>query len=368
MIRLFSLKALLIFKLSVRLLQFRLNVVDGIFKIFNCTFLIVDDPVGEIKPAYLLLGTTLFLQNLLSKFQGQQSVLYYYAATMTAFIFYAALNSLGQWKKHERLVAMIIISLFIFSACYIPEWNKRAFLNNTPMSNARHAILSKIDAAAPVAASVNLLPCLATRKELFVAGRTYNTFTHLTERLADNVMFAVIDFSMPLGNTHAIKELVLNKDWSVDTAVEDMVLLKRILGGAHPLIETLPSSRGHSSAPINILSNPVITLETLDIPELLPHGTTLLPITYGWDIHEDLPEEGRVSVSLFKGNQQILGKARLIAYGLPLKKGERIKETYNTLVPPLSPGTYTVSIDMIVNSLGNKYYWSGPVKRMVLVR
>lgn len=318
-----------------------------------------------LSPHVLFLGLPLFLQNLLSTSAGQQSIFFYYASTLAVFVFLSSIHSLSRIKKEnrERLLIIVIGSLFIFNLCYIQEWKKRlpSKGNNTSLY---HQSLSKIPPDAGVVSSMCFLPMLSQRKDLYPLGRNIVPFTRKKEHLPGSINHLLMRLPIPAGQSRSIRDLALSPGWSVDTATDDIVLLKKNMPNRNPLVQ-LGALSVKNTKPL-LLLDPFIELISLDLPTKIHPGTTTLSITTHWRALHDLSSGSKISFILRQGKERLWENSHPIAYGFPMERTEEATETFNFTIPPLPTGEYTLSIWLVKdNTLDWK--WSNTITRTLKV-
>ncbi len=318
------------------------------------TFLFLGDLFGPLiipsllSPHVLFLSLPLFLQNLLSTAAGQKSIFYYYASTLSVFIFLAAVMSLSRIKKEgrDRVLIIIITSLFIFNLCYIHEWTRRLPLKQ---ENAAlyHQAIARIPSDAKVLASLRFLPMLSQRKDLYPLGRTEVSYTRQKERLPETLDHILIHLPIRADQNAAFRKLALSNGWNVDTAIDDIVLLKKDGLDRKPLVDIQrPSSFSPAIAPVLVL-DPFIELTSLDIPTQINPTDPAVSITCQWRALKSLLAGGKISFAIYKNEDVLWQRTHPIAYGLPVRKHETALETFTFTLPELSSGDYTVHVWLV---------------------
>ncbi|MBF0522293.1 MAG: DUF2079 domain-containing protein [Candidatus Omnitrophica bacterium] len=319
-----------------------------------------------LNPQILFLGLPLFFQNLLSNFFGQQSIFFYYASSMAVFVFLAAIQSLSilEPKQRRRLSFLMIIAVLFFSFCYIREWNKRIPWQDKELYIRRRQLLAKIPPQAGVLSSYNFLPFLSQRKDLYLFGRTFVLFTRQNQNVPDSVNYALIDFSTEIIDKFAVKELLLNKHWTVEAAIENVVLLRKNFYRGNPLIEGIQEHSRESFARSVFPDNPLLELKSFDFPAVISSKTTVFPVNYYWKALQDLPQAGKVIMTISQKGKSVWNKTRRILYSLPFKKDEEIKDCFYYVLPHFPKGQYDVEIYI----WDSAYQWTGPFIKKLEVR
>jgi hypothetical protein len=340
-------------------------VAHKLFTMNNLIFLAgVFGPVGVIAlltPLVLLTALPLFLQHLLSAFPGQQSLDYYYASTLAVFVFIAAVHSFARIEQQQRnrLLILIMSALFIFDLIHLTPLSRFLPSRNRD-ARLRHELLSRIPKDAGVIASYSFLPFLSQRKDLFVAGRKIISFTRESQRIPDSVRFALVDFSDFTQDKMAIYRLIQDPQWSMDTLIDDVALLKKTVSSEEKtiLIQKKPFIIQRTS----LRRTPFLLLEAIDIPSVISRGTSDLPVIFYWKTLERIPGARTVTLRIFQEGKQVFFKMLPISNGLPFRKDRYIKNLYNYSIPPLNPGNYEIEISF------NAIFPSEPVRRTLTVK
>ncbi|MBF0123538.1 MAG: DUF2079 domain-containing protein [Candidatus Omnitrophica bacterium] len=327
-----------------------------------------------MNPWVLLLGLPLFLQNLLSSFYGQQSVNYYYSCALVVFIFLAAIKTLAilQTTQQKRLLILIILSIFIFDLTTINEWKRRIPKPKPTLIRLKtHSILSLIPKDAGVISSFKYLPWLSQRKDLYLLSRARVSFTREKEQIPDSVEYILFDLASPRNDDIATKNLLRNKKWSVLAVSGDVILLKKNIPQGKPLIQVLPQAKIPESKRLSLTLSSLITLEGIDIPEVISSSSQLLPVTYYWEVLKKQKGTAIVRMVIKQLNKRIWVNDRDVAYSFPLNKGEHITDRAYYSIPPLAAGTYEIRIfitQRIRMLLKNEQYQSDAYIQKITVR
>jgi len=301
-----------------------------------------------LAPQVLFLATPLFLQDLLSSFAGQQSIDFFYSSTLTVFIFMASIESVNRFPGYAKayLLSLMIVFLLIFDAGFIPQWQARV----VPYKESQEAalyFLSKIPPDAKILSSYKFLYLLSQRKDLHILLRKHNVFTFQLIVIPQDVNYMAADFTSRVDHKEAVKDLVSGGLWKVQSAADDVVILKKNMSRGELLLETSyrPLSSNKPLRP-SITGGDAVRLEDLRIPRSLKAGQRIMPVVFYWNALKT--DSNRrplfVSLSISQSNRRIYVKDRRPLYGMPLDKGEYSKEVYYYLIPPLSPGNYQVAV------------------------
>ncbi len=318
------------------------------------TFLFLGDLFGPLiipsllSPHVLLLGLPLFLQNLLSTAPGQKSIFYYYASALSVFIFLATVVSLSRIKKdgRQRLLIIVITSLFIFNLCYIREWARRLPLKQ---ENAAlyHQAIARIPPEADILANFRFLPMLSQRRGVYPLGREIVSYTRQKEHLPETLDHILIQLPIRADQNISLRKIILKGNWAVDTAIDDIVLLKKNIPNGKPLVQILkdPSNTG-AITPI-LLLEPFLELTSLDLPARISSEARTLSITCKWHTQNGLQAGGRIAFAIYNNETVLWQNVHPVVYGLPLNKNETARETFTFTLPELSSGNYKVHVWLV---------------------
>ncbi|MBF0490857.1 MAG: DUF2079 domain-containing protein [Candidatus Omnitrophica bacterium] len=299
----------------------------------------------------LLLGLPLFLQNLLSNYTPQQSIGFYYASTLSVFIFLASICSLEHLLKKRRssLVIFILVAVFIFDAAYFPYWFRKIPWQAKVTKNISRDILSRISSEAGVLTSYSFLPFLSQRKDVYVVGRTQSVFTKQPVHVPESVTYVAINFSDMFIDAQAVKDLVSSEAWSVETAADQVVLLRKKRKREESLlrIQSVVFPFSATMMPINLQDSFVrlIGLEAGRIIQTSWHQK-ILPVKYFWEIKADPAVQYLLTLVIVQDNKPIWQNTRRICYALPLNKGEFIQERVFYPIPSSISGQFHMTVHL----------------------
>ena len=336
-------------------------VLQLLFNSHNLEFLsqLFGPMVGTalLAPQILFIATPLFLQNLLSKFPGQQDINYFYASTMAVFIFMATIDFLGRIKVKvkEYFIFFLIGLIFLFDLSYLPRWCQRIEPFGEKQAVSQY-FLSQIPPDAKVICSYQFLYMLAQRKDLYVLFLKEGKFTHLKETIPDTVDYMAVDFNSRLDNRDIAEQALVQGQWTVQAAADDVVLLRKNGVRGKMLIEqgkTLLSGAKPLQRPMMV--GDTLKMEGLDVPNSLKFGQRIMRIVFYWEALQDdnntsLP---KIFLNIIQGNRTFYIKAKAPFYRLPFEKGKHYKEVYYYLIPQLSPGPYMVIISSMPSTKQN---------------
>jgi len=310
-----------------------------------------------LAPQVLFIAVPLFLQNLLSKFPGQQDINYFYASTMAVFIFMATIDFLGRIKVKikEYFIFFLIGLLFLFDLSYFHRWCQRIEPFEEKQAVSQY-FLSQIPPDAKVICSYQFLYMLAQRKDLYVLFVKEGKFSHQKVTVPDTVDYMAVDFQNRLDNRDIAERALLQGQWTVQAAADDVVLLRKNGVRGKMLIEKGKAVlSGAKPLPRPMTVGDALKMEGLDVPISLKFGQRIMRIVFYWEALKDnlnysLP---KIYLNIIQGNRTFFIKGKDPFYMLPVKKGEHYKEVYYYLIPQLSPGQYLVIISSMPSTKKN---------------
>ncbi len=302
-------------------------------------------PWAVLSPHVLFLGLPLFLQDLLASFDGQKSIYYFHAATLTVFIFLATIRSLARFPKTygNILLALTVAAAFVYSGWYLPQWNKKIPWENKLSHTARYEVLSKIPSGEGVMANYTFFYPLSQRKDLYIFSRQDTAFSHQSQHIPDTVRYAALDFTTSFDDKAYVKKVLLNPSWRAVTAMDEMVLLEKDGLSKLRLLESQGVPFNEAQQPLLTL-NPFLELNQAHISSSVPSKARILSTIYYWHALQNLPPRFKVELKIIKDGKVFYSKTRNIAYGMFLNQGEYIKDMFNYLLPEIPAGTYQIEI------------------------
>ena len=306
-----------------------------------------------LSPQILFLALPLFLQDLLSQFPGQHSMDYFYASTLTVFIFMATVDFLGRINAKYRVIflGVIVVLLSLFDIWFIPQWCSRMPSYDEKQA-AQHYLLSKIPPNAKVFSTYNFLYFLTQRKDLYVFDRARSPFTRQKYQVPKDLDYAIVDFSTRGDNKASAKRMLSQEQWTVQAAADDVILLRKNTGKGERLIESGEIPLTAQMIHPDIILGDVLRLDAVEFPSSLRIGSRIMRVVFYWkalknDSNKVLPQ---LSLKIFQGQVARYSKKRKPFYGLPFNKNEYDKDTVYYFIPKLDPGDYSVEIQCPVSS------------------
>ena len=315
-----------------------------------------------LSPQILFLTLPIILQHFLSISPTEHVIYYQYGMTSAPFIFLATLNTLAFInKKFSRLTFYILIILCIgltslslknYSATIV----KRLDIRSSPLIPYEWKMVNEIPNDAPVIATLSYLAPLSTRAELYAFHKVYHEDYEGFVTPA-NVEYALVNLTDPWlnasfsGNPQKVSERLqkffFHNSWSVEMAVQDVVLLHKNKPNGRKLVEVQSHSFDQEDEQPRLTIDHKIDLQTIQIEK--GYGN-LLPITFYWKAEEDITNRYIMTLGFRKNNNWAYVNSRNIGYTIyptnVWKKREHVKEYYVYCLPTLDKGEYTIAISI----------------------
>jgi len=351
------------------------KVFKMLFNPHNVTFLLkLFGPLliaAFMAPRYLLLAGPFFLQDLLSKYSGQQDIESFYSSTLTVYIFMAAIDFLGRFKNKFKtyILGGMVLLLAMYNLWYLPRWCEKMIPIEEKQAVAQY-FLAQIPPDAQVLASYKFLYLLSQRKDLYVLYLKNKTFAYQKQVVPSTVNYMAVDFSSRVDNKDSIRNILAQGPWKLQGAADEFVFLKK-----KPFGETLFKSGEH--APTIYALHPVmaageaLNLEGLEMPTSLRFGQRFMKVVFYWKALENDKNEKSplIALNILQGFRRFYLKESAPFYALPVVKGKYYRETFYYFIPQLSPGNYMVVIYPIPtkkavhrpNTISNLYIKDIPV-------
>ncbi len=315
--------------------------------------------VSFLSPHLFLPAVLIFLKMILSSAKVEHSVTSaYYACIFTPFIVLATWNTLNriQGKYREHFHCFVLGLMFIHALSYMPAW-----LSDfpDPMETnllATQKFINQIPSQASVLSSRKAMPYLANRKELYQLKDYFNGRYYLSGKkfyLPEDVDYVLVDFSEFNDRKYTSKLSVLNfgHRFKLQESIEDVALLARDTSGSKErrLIERslqpfLVGNAEHFSL------QGAISFEAIDFPKVFPRPYRIFPVTMYWkslgktELLYEVILRVRQGAKIYYEKHKRIGSA---IYPTSLwRKGEYIKEDYFYLFPRLSPGEYSIEVQV----------------------
>lgn len=358
-----------------------------------------------LSPGVLFLGLPLFLQHLLSDSFQMKTMYYHYAASVVPFIFLSVVYTFEKIKNFSRgqtfrlLVLILSLGSLINLQNFFSNENPRVPVRqeNTHLFACRSKILNQIPKDAAVGATFDFLPRLTNRKRLYTfykLWRQEGIFAPLSDStFPSEVSYAVLDWNdgwlwyysllhnrtLPARRAmfHRMKNIFLEQPWSVVTAAENLVLLKKETGGnPDKLVAVSPHAFPRpGSLRLNTAVGGHFILEGIGSGAMLPDGR--LPLTFYWKALKGIDTLYSLTIDLSSSAGKIFSRLHYIGYGicptLLWKKGEHVQENYWLLLPDLPAGEYGLTLkfhDYLKDRKENKPFFpaaSKPLKEVRLI-
>jgi len=336
-----------------------------------------------LSPLTLFLGLPIFSQHFLSPNPGMQTFYYHYAATAIIFVFLAAVHSLEKVRAkagtyiYYGIIFFTILGITAETRNFLPDFRERMGFWQDSLDGARHNMVKQIPPDASIIASFDFLDKLVDRKELYSLHTLWRNNIPFTGRpfpTEKPIEFALIDWQsywlwIDLKDSDQEKvnqylkrlnEFYFSRQWGTVAAVQDTVLLSTVYGKATqpPLIENAQILfPGVTPAEFTLKVGEHLQLLSMEIPSLSVKAGDVLPFLFVWQSQKPTNDFIAIDLKILKNNRVIAKDRHALGYAFnatPLwKEGQYIKEYYNLLTPPFTPGEYTVNISFINLSNGN---------------
>ncbi len=324
-----------------------------------------------LSPHILFLALPIFLQHLLSSAPTNHTIFYHYAATLTPFVFLAAVQSLKFiYTKFKPLFYYILLSMLVLTCALNLRLSRENILSRISFFENRLTLphwqmVQKIPKDAGVIASLSFLAELSQRKHVYSfldVLRNTNGLSGQPFQLAPHVSYALIDFEdgwikdeifrsgNPKVALNRMQEFFKDR-WSLEDAADDTILFKREEKNEDPLIERSSEPFFPLSESKSILIDDKILFLKCEIAQHRLKRSNVLPLTFYWKAKRSLNENYFMTIILKEKNRTIISKTRRIGYTIfptsVWREGDYIKEHYWLLLPEkLPPGKYSLEINL----------------------
>ena len=328
-----------------------------------------------LSPHVLFLALPVFLQHLLSSAPTNQTIFYHYAATLTPFIFLAAIQSLKFIYIRLKPFFYYSFLLLLILACGLNLRLHRenitqriAYLKN-PLAIIQWQMVQEIPHDRGVIATLSFLAELSQRENVYsflnilknTAGLSGQAF-----QLPHQVSYALIDFEdgwvkneifYPQNSKEALQRMqaFVQDQWSIVDAADDTILFQKEKNSGNPLIErsSAPFFPLTESKPV-VIDDKIILLKCETAPNRLKRSN-VLPLTLYWKSERTLGENYLMTIRLKQQNKTIVSKTRRIGYTIfptsSWQEGDYIKEHTWLALPKLDAGDYSLEIILFDNTI-----------------
>ncbi len=316
-----------------------------------------------LGPHILFLGCPVLIQHLLSGAPQEHTIYYQYALSLAPFIFLASAYGLSFLKRSLRpsfykIIIFFLILLSFFSLVrYLPWFAARLNFRADHLNSVRWQMVKSIPPDAPAMASFDFLAELSTRRQLYAFHKVYD-FRHRDHfKLPEEVGVAVVDLQdrwlteaywlEPLETARYLQKF-FGEDWTVEQAVENIILFRKAKGEKIVEIDRLPANIRYND--IQKIGNDLALNQTAVIPETIRAGETL-PLIFEWLVFEDQVGHFMSQIIIAKGERTVSRRSHLNGYKIfpsfTWKKGDLVRERYWLSIPRIPPGTYEIRLRFI---------------------
>ena len=324
-----------------------------------------------LSPHILFLALPIFLQHLLSSAPTNHTIFYHYAATLTPFIFLAAVQSLKFiYTKFNPFFYYVLLSMLVLTCVLNLRLSRENIVQRIACFENRLALpqwqmVQEIPKDAGVIASLSFLAELSQRETVYSFLNVVRNSSGLSGQpfhLPQSVSYALIDFEDPWIQNEALssknpEEFLLriqnffNNQWAVKDAIGDIVLFQRGIGEkTASLVErsTNPFLSPRTDSNNILIDNKFVFLRCeINNHHLKRKG--ILPLTFYWKAQEDIHENYFLTITLKQKEYTIFRQTRRIGYTIfptiTWLKGNYVKEDYWLLLPKLPAGEYFLEIN-----------------------
>ncbi len=323
-----------------------------------------------LSPHVLFLGLPIFMQNLLSNTPSLHTIYFHYAATVVPFIFLATVHTLHFIKNRAGQKAFVLFFLFIGITAIFHTINYKnrfvkqlEFLSENRLNPVRWSMIHRVPKNAALISTFSLLDPMSQRKDLYAFFNVWRDVNYFTGRspypIPEKVNYALIDFSDQwlaadaLSDPKAVPRIrkFLDDGWSVQHAIEDIVLLRKDKTDGLKLVEINNESSPVDGKGIHLGIDHQFELLSFVMEPKSFSNQPLLLVTFNWKADQDVGDWYVMKLTLTKDDRVYYDKNRNIGYCLyptsVWKKGDVIKEYYAYLLPRLAPGEYTMEIVLL---------------------
>lgn len=319
-----------------------------------------------LSPLTFLVNLPLFLQTLLSYTPSMHTIHYHYAATVTPFLFLAAVETLSILRTRSfRTIAMVLlaISLLLSTLTHARSFSDRVADWQDPLDPFRWEMVKEIPEQSSVIASFGFLEKLANRPAVYPLRNVllnYNPLAWNKPYQIPRTKFALVDWdcpwiwgdlteqSRPLSQKYLqrLRDFYFNEDWHLVDALGEVTLLSSQNNTPDRLVRVsrrpfqLP--KGARSG-LSIGEDKAVALEGLEVHDKLRRSSRL-PMTLTWQSLSKTEDLLMVVFELQHKGTRIGSWEHPISYmfnATPLwVPGQYVQENYNILLPQLPDGEY----------------------------
>jgi hypothetical protein len=261
--------------------------------------------------------------------------------------------------SYKFVISLIMILFLANFNRYIPWFNPRLSLRPDYLDSMRWNMVRKIPNDVPALATFDFLAELSNRKELYALHKLYLYGYRDVFHVPDNVNWALIDFNdrwledayfaEPKETALHLQKFLIDNDWGMEQAAEDIVLLKK--GNKQKIVEidtVAPDIRYNKI--YSELNDQLSVGQTQTIPRVVKKGQ-ILPLKLEWFAAQDIKKDYVLQILITQGQRIAAVRTHSLGYKiLPSfmwTKGSYIHERYSLCIPDLPEAEYTLKLRIL---------------------